>query len=116
MRNDWTQVKQNSPFPCHNTENRIKTSNFFKLFFLEDITSNNNENPDFKVTPSAQANILTSTLRPNFMPAQYHIVLISQQYLETVPNLERKFFPNFSTSRELNVLILKKNCAMVKPF
>ena len=64
-RNDWKQVEQNCPFPCHNTENsNIITSNFFKPLYLEDITSNNSENPE--------VSILTSNPRPNLMPAKNH--------------------------------------------
>ena len=73
MRNDWNQVKQNRPFPRHNTENRnIITSNFFEPLYMEGITCNNSENPDFVVTPLTQNNILTSNPRPNLMPAQNH--------------------------------------------
>ena len=72
-RNNWKQVKQNRPFPRHDTENRnIISSNFFESLYVEDITSNNSKNPDFVVTPSAQTTILTSNPRPNLMPAQNH--------------------------------------------
>ena len=48
------------------------TSIFFEPLYVEGMTSNNSENPDFVVTPSAQTNIITSNLRPNLMPAQNH--------------------------------------------
>ena len=58
-KNDWKQVKQNRPFPHHNTENRnIVTSNIFELLYLEGMASNNSENANFVVTPSPQTNIL----------------------------------------------------------
>ena len=72
-RNDRKQVKQNRPFPRHNSENRnIITSNFFEPLYVEGITSNNSENPDFIVASSTQTNIQTSSPRPNLMPAQNH--------------------------------------------
>ena len=72
-KHDWKQVKQNRPFPRHNTKNcNIITSIFFEHLYVEGMTSNNSENADFVVTPSPKTNILTSNWRPNFMPGQNH--------------------------------------------
>ena len=49
----WKQVKQNRPFPRHNTENHNKiTSTFFEPLYEEGMASNNSENADFVLTPS----------------------------------------------------------------
>ena len=53
--------------------------------YFEDITTNNRENPEFVVTPSAQTNFLSSNPRPNLIPAQNHSrrpnVCITENYL-----------------------------------
>ena len=43
-------------------------------------------------------------------------VLISQQYLETVPNLERKFFPNFFHVKRIKRLDFNKELRSGKAF